>query len=268
MHSLSSNAQIVIPETNRNEPTLDTPRPRTAFVTPIRKSDSRPDTANSGYSQNSDTSFASTRASSLNNAMYAAIGPEGSSYSRTPTRSWISSGGSNNNHSRGGYSRALNTSCMMVNTMKSRVANEQEVKLQKKFQISTDDGNDDEDSSYNEWRVGMEDPTEESRNLHELSDMFYFIEQEGPQRISSSHNNVDNIYHYNLLFGRISEYISTFVRLPTPPGFFIQCHVTRIRKRIDGIFNPTYYMHLERNGVQKVTHIFLILSFIHFIHIF
>lgn len=60
---------------------------------------------------------------------------------------------------------------------------------------------------------------------------------------------------YNLLVGRIAEYNMDFVKLPTPPGFLVQCRITRGNKGFEGRLHPTYYLHLERKGHPEVSEI-------------
>ncbi|OXA51609.1 Tubby protein [Folsomia candida] len=130
--------------------------------------------------------------------------------------------------------------------MQGRQAKESETILRNKFQIPlpTED-------AYNEWRVGMEDPTEESRKLCDLSELLYEVEQEPP--LDPHQPESEDVYKFNLVCGRIAEYCSNFVRMPTPPGFMVQCQITRSRQGINGLLYPTYFMHLEnKNGVPGV----------------
>jgi len=231
--SLSSNAHFLTPETNKNQPLSGVPRPRTAFAAPARKYRPPTPTPTSARSFQS----VSTLPSSINTC-HAAIGP--ADFIPGPG-SWMSSRSS---------SRATFDSSMTVNKLPNLDAVRQGRFLRKKFQVS-ESLEEEESCSYNEWRVGMEDPTEEARDLYDLSEMFYYVEKDFPPQ-SQIEEGVDPedacTNRYNLLVGRIAEYNLDFVKLPTPPGFLVQCLITRVNNGLEGKMYPTYFLHLERKG--------------------
>jgi len=59
-------------------------------------------------------------------------------------------------------------------------------------------------------------------------------------------------YKYYLFTGRIKENLSSFVTLPVPQGFNLQCRVTRVKSLMGGKLLPMYYLHVEKDGKPDI----------------
>lgn len=183
IHSLSSNDQIMVPETHRNQPILENgpkqlidnfvcPKSsRTALVS--RTLESREKVASLRHCRPASAAVSTTSFNSDWTSMTGDSRPGSvhTQYSVHPQElASMSTGLRSEGLPSRASSRQMNMPSIAINSVPCDLADYEEERIRSIFQLPAI-----KEPAYNEWRVGSEDPTEESRNLRELSEALYFV---------------------------------------------------------------------------------------------